>query len=83
MAPSRNRKAAVNPLADARAAAKTLAARVRKHNQICSECHTAGADTAKLCDQGWEFAKQIARSNAAIRRLETAPPPAYEQAVLW
>lgn len=83
MAPRSSRTVLADPLAEARKVASDLAARVRRHNQVCSECHTAGADTAKLCNDGWEMAKKIARANAAVRREESRPPPPLVQGAPW
>lgn len=83
MATRQRRTPVLDQLKEARAAARQLAERVRRHNQVCSACHTAGPDTAKLCDEGWELAKLIARSNAALRRAELAATVPLEQGTLW
>ena len=81
---TRQRKTPVlDQLRDARAELDRVNKRIRNHGEICSQCHTAGEHTEKLCDQGWELAKKLARATAAVRRCQDAAPPADAQVTLW
>ena len=83
MATRQHRTPIVDQLRDATAELDRVRKRVRNHDQVCSECHAAGPDTAKLCEQGWRLAKRLARASAAVRRCSDAAAADRALERLW
>lgn len=70
-------------LAAARMAAETSLGIHRVHLKVCSDCYRAGADTARLCDTGWQQIKQVTRTRNRVRRIEDEISTAGLQGTLW
>ena len=55
----------------------------RVHLKICDQCHRAGADTARLCDEGWQQLVIITRCGNQVRKLTEQSQLQGAQGVLF
>jgi len=55
----------------------------RVHLKVCVQCHRAGTDTARLCDDGWQQVKAITRARNRVRRIRDELDMHSRQGVLW
>ena len=53
------------------------------HYTMCYQCSSAGQDTRRLCDTGWELAKLITARKSAVRHIEEPSGPQLVQGTLW
>lgn len=64
---------------------KITTQRVKRHRQICADCHPADSWPDKACDDGWELAKAAHKAMNAQREFQRSllPPAPGEQGTLW
>jgi len=55
----------------------------RVHLKVCSQCHRAGANYDRLCDDGWQQVKAITRARNWVRKLTKQQQLQAVQGELW
>jgi len=83
MAPRHRPESVRDPLADARHRLDEARGIHRVHLKVCADCHRAGSDYSRLCDDGWQQVKAITRASSRVRKLEDAARMQAAQGTLW
>ena len=74
---------APDPLQAAKRGLRAANVQLGRHFMECARCCEARRDVTRYCDAGYALAKVIARSSAAVRRVEDAKRHPPVQGVLF
>ena len=55
----------------------------RVHLKVCYQCASAGADYARLCEDGWQQVKAITTASSRVRKLAEQQELRNRQGTLW